>query len=71
MNVETELDKQLAPEEAQIDQFSLKEILVSRTIEILISHTRETRNCNNIIIDNIFVFQVAMDIMKNVEDQEP
>ena len=35
------------------------------------SHKGETRNCCEIIIDNIFAFQVAMDIMRNDEDQEP
>ena len=35
------------------------------------SHTREIRNRSDIIIDNIFAFQVAMDIMRNDEDQEP
>ena len=34
------------------------------------SHTGETRNRNDIIIDNIFVFQLIMDIMINNEDQE-
>ena len=34
------------------------------------SHTGETRNRNDIIIDNIFVFQLIMDIMINSEDQE-
>ena len=34
------------------------------------SHTGETRNHNDIIIDNIFVFQLIMDIMINNEDQE-
>ena len=34
------------------------------------SHTGETRNHNDIIIDNIFVFQLIMDIMINNKDQE-
>ena len=63
---ETQLDKQLAPEEAQIDQ-----ILASRTKDISMSHIVETRNHNDIIIGNIFAFQVAMNIMRNYEDQEP
>ena len=63
-NDETQLDKQLAPEEVQIDQ-----ILISRIEEISMSHTKETRNHSEIIIiDNIFAFQVIMDIMKNDED---
>ena len=35
------------------------------------SHKGETRNCCEIIIDNIFAFQVAMDIMRNDKDHEP
>ena len=65
-NDETQLDKQLAPEETQIDQ-----IPVSRTEEISMSHTGETMDRSDIIIDNIFAFQVAMDIMRNDEYQEP
>ena len=65
-NDETQLDKQLAPEEAQIDQ-----IPVSKNEEISMSNTGETKNCSDIIIDNIFAFQVAMDIIRNDEDQEP
>ena len=65
-NDETQLDKSLAPEEAQIDQ-----IPISRTEEISMSHTGETRNHSDIIINNIFSFQVAMDIMRKDEDQEP
>ena len=65
-NDETQLDKQLALEETQIDQ-----IPVSRTEEISMSHTSETKDRSNIIIDNIFAFQVAMDIMRNDEYQEP
>ena len=65
-NDETQLDKQLAPEEAQIDQIS-----VSRTEEISMSHTGETNDRSDIIIDNIFAFQVAVDIMRNDEYKEP
>ena len=35
------------------------------------SHTRETKDRSDAIIDNIFAFQVAMDIMRNDEYQEP
>ena len=35
------------------------------------SHMGETRNHNDIIIDDIFAFQVAIDIMRNDKDQEP
>ena len=65
-NDETQLDKQLTPEEAQIDQ-----IPVFRIEEILMSHTGKTKDRSDIIIDNIFAFQVATDIMRNDEYQEP
>ena len=32
------------------------------------SHTGKTKDCSDIIIDNIFAFQVTMDIMRNDED---
>ena len=35
------------------------------------SHIGETKNRSDIIIDNIITFQVAMDIMRNDEYQEP
>ena len=35
------------------------------------SHTGETKDRGDIIIDNIFAFQVAMDVMRNDEYQEP
>ena len=65
-NDETQLDKQLAPEEVQIDQ-----ILIFTTEEISMSYTGETKNHSDIILENIFAFQEAMDIMRNDEDQEP
>ena len=65
-NGKTQLDKQLALEEVQIDQ-----IPVSRTKEILMSHMGETKDRSDIIIDSIFAFQVAMDIIRNDEYQKP
>ena len=65
-NDETQLDKLLAPKNAQIDQ-----IPVSRAKEISMSHMGETKDRSDIIIDNIFAFQVAMDIVRNDEDQKP
>ena len=35
------------------------------------SYIGETNNRSDIIIDNIFAFQVAMNIMRNDEYQEP
>ena len=34
-------------------------------------HTREKWDRNNIVINNIFAFQVASDIIRNDEDAEP
>ena len=65
-NGKTQLDKQLALEEVQIDQ-----IPVSRTKEILMSQMGETKDRSDIIIDSIFAFQVAMDIIRNDEYQKP
>ena len=65
-NDETQLDKQLVHEEAQIDQ-----IPISRIEEISMRHIVETRYHSDIIIENIFAFQVVVDIMRNDEDQEP
>ena len=65
-NGKTQLDKQLALEEVQIDQ-----IPVARTKEILMSHMGETKDRSDIIIDSIFAFQVAMDIIRNDEYQKP
>ena len=65
-NGKTQLDKQLALEEVQIDQ-----IPISRTKEILMSHMGETKDRSDIIIDSIFAFQVAMDIIRNDEYQKP
>ena len=65
-NDETQLDKQLVHEEAQIDQ-----IPISIIEEISMRHIVETRYHSDIIIENIFAFQVVVDIMRNDEDQEP
>ena len=48
---ETQLDKQLAPKDVQIDQ-----IPIYKTEEISLNHMGETRNHSDIIIDNIFTF---------------
>ena len=65
-NDETQLDKQLVHEEAQIDQ-----IPISIIEEISMRHIVETRYHSDIIIEIIFAFQVVVDIMRNDEDQEP
>ena len=62
-----------ALEEAHIKQEALKEAQVPKNCEILISyvHRREKCDRNNIVINNIFVFQVTSDIIRNDEDPKP
>ena len=54
-------------------QVTLKESQVPENCEISISYvyTGEKWDRNNIIINNIFAFQVASDIIRNDEDPEP
>ena len=65
--------KQEAPEEAHIEREALEEAQVPENCEISISyvHTGEKWDRNNIVINNIFAFQVAFDIIRNNEDPEP
>ena len=64
---------QKAPEEAHIEQEVLEEAQVPENCEVSISyvHTGEKWDQNNIVINNIFAFQVAFDIIRNNEDTEP
>ena len=64
---------QEALEEVHIKQKSLEEAQVPKNCEILVSyvHTREKWDRNNIVINNIFTFQVASNIIINEEDLEP
>ena len=64
---------QKAHEEAHIEQEALEEAQVPENCEIFVSyvHTREKWDRNNIVINNIFAFQVASDIIRNDEDPEP
>ena len=65
--------EQKAPEEAHIEQETPKEAQVTKNYEISVSyvHTGEKWNRNNIVINNIFAFQVTSDIIRNYEDPEP
>ena len=65
--------EQEALEEAHIEQEALKEAQVPENWEILLSyvHIGEKWDLNNIAINNIFAFQVALDIIRNDEDPEP
>ena len=64
---------QKAPKKAHIKQVAPKEAQVPEKYEISISyvHTREKWDRSNIVINNIFTFQVAYDIIKNDEDLKP
>ena len=64
---------QKAPEEAHIEQEALEEAQVPENCEISISYVYigEKWDQNNNIINNIFTFQVASDIIRNDENPEP
>ena len=65
--------KQEAPEEAHIEQEAPEEAKVLENCEISVSYVRtgEKWDRNNIVINNIFSFQVAFNIIRNDEDLEP
>ena len=64
---------QKALEEAHIEREAIEEAQVPENYEISVSYvyTGEKWDRNNIIINNIFAFQVASDIIRNDEDPEP
>ncbi|KAL6315188.1 hypothetical protein AAG906_037420 [Vitis piasezkii] len=55
------------------DQFKIDKSIVPENCEISISyvHTGEKGDRNNIVINNIFAFQVASNIIRNDKDPEP
>ena len=65
--------EQEASKETHIEWETLEEAKVFENCEILVSyvHTREKWDQNNIVINNIFTFQVAFDIIRNDEDLKP
>ena len=65
--------EQEAPEEVHIEREALEEAQVLENCEISVSyvHTGEKWDRNNIIINNIFSFQVTFDIIRNDENLEP
>ena len=64
---------QKAPEETHIEQEALEEVYVPENYEISVSyvHMGEKWDWNNIVINNIFAFQVASEVIRNDEDPEP
>ena len=69
---ETHIEQE-APEEAHIEQKAPEEAQIPENCEISVSyvHTREKWNRNNIVINNIFAFQVASEVIRNYEDPKP
>ena len=60
-------------EEVHNKEVALEEAHVPKNSEISISYVHKVDKCdrNNIVINNIFAFQVALDIIRNDEDLEP
>ena len=64
--------EQGTPEEVHNKEVALEEAQVPKNSEISISyvHKGDKWDRNNILINNIFAFQVALDIIRNDEDPE-
>ena len=65
--------KSIAPKETHIEREALKKAQIPKNCEILVSyvHTGEKWDQNNIVINNIFAFQVTSNIIRNYEDPKP
>ena len=61
------------PEEVGNAQKTLEETHVPKNYEKLISYVHKGNkwNQNNVVANNIFAFQVTLDIIQNDEDPEP
>ena len=73
ITVKPQVDEQVAPVEAPVKELSLNDVPVHNNEEISINYIHEGRiwDRNTTHINNAFSFQVAMDIIRNDEDQEP
>ncbi|RVW19132.1 Copia protein [Vitis vinifera] len=71
MTDQFKIDKSIALEEAQIMQKAPEEVPENCEISVSYVQTGEKWDRNNIVINNIFAFQVASDIIRNDEDPEP
>ena len=69
---ESNIENQI-PEEIQNEQIAPEEVQVPENNEISISyvHMGEKWDRNNFDVNNIFAFQVALDIIQNDDDPEP
>ena len=65
--------EQNAFEEVRNKEIALKEVQVPENYEISINyvHNREKWDQNKVVINNIFSFQAALDIIRNDEDLKP
>ena len=65
--------EQKTPEEVQNKELALEEAQVPKNFKISINyvHSREKWDRNKVIINNIFVFQMVLDIIRNDENPEP
>ena len=73
ITVKPHVDEQVALAEALVKELSLNDVPVHNNEEISINYIHEGRiwDQNTTHINNAFSFQVAMDIIRNDEDQEP
>ena len=72
ITVNPQVDEQVAPAEAPAKELSVNDVLVHNNEEISINYIHEGRiwDRNTTHINDAFSFQVAMDIIRNDEDQE-
>ena len=63
----------ITPAETSIEQLSHEIVLIHNNEEISINYIHKGKiwDRNTTLIDDVFSFQVAMDILSNDEDQEP
>ena len=73
MTMKSQILKNQIPEEIQNEQIAPEEVQVPENNEISISyvHRGEKWDRNNFDVNNIFAFQVALDIIQNDDDPEP
>ena len=73
ITVKPQVDEQVAPTEAPIIDLSLNDVPVHNNEEISINYIHEGRiwERNTTHINDVFSFQVAMNNIRNDEDQEP
>ena len=65
--------KEISQDETQVITHNDEEVQTSENNEISMNYvsTRKLWNRNNVVIDNIFVYIVAIEIMQQDEDFEP